>query len=338
MKKLLFPLSYVFMISILFSCSGEENPTTPDPEVEPEVPEVAVDSYQYLVLRNDGELYEMGNNTGEISGAGKIPEIEFNVVFNAIATSAEKIYIYEQEMDPFQGFIHIFDRETRTSVVRVINFPQEVFGENATLLGLEWDEENNNLIGIVKEEMEASGMFTSRIARIDPETMEVTSMDIQFDKAVISAVSLIDSKLLISTLKSSTVGTNEFFEIDLATGMLTELDIPEMAGPPVQFASRAGDSRIFGFLPLQGTNLMGASTPVLYDVETKEFIRLYPNELTSSRNFHIQSFYNPYNKEYVGLMGSGLFHYNPDSSNSKITPSNYENISTTSAIIDVKEL
>lgn len=338
MKKLLFPLSYFFMISILFSCSGEENPITPDPEVEPVVPEVAVDSYNYLVLKNDGELYEMGNNTGDISGAGKIQDIEFNVVFNAIATSAEKIYIYEQEMDPFQGFIHIFDRETRTSVVQEINFSQEIFGDNATLLALEWDEENNNLIGIVKEEMEASGILTSRVARIDPESLEVSSMDIQFEKAVISAVSLIDNKLLISTLKSSTVGTNEFFEIDLATGLLTELEIPEMAGPPVQFASRAGDSKVFGFLLLQGTNLMGASTPVLYDVDTREYIRLYPNELTSSRNFFIQSFYNPYNKEYVGLMGKGLYHFNLDTATSRITTTNYENLSTTSAIIDVKEI
>lgn len=341
MKKLLFPLSYLFIFLVVLSCTGDEVPTKSETPVEPEIPEVAVDNFKYLVLRNDGQLFEIGDATGKVTRAGKLQNIDFNILFNAIATSPDKIYIYEHEFDPFQGYIHIMDRESRTTEVKKIDIPQE-YGESAGIISLDWDETNQVLVAIIKANLEANIPPTSRVVTIDPGSMEITSLDIELDRNFIATTSLLRNKLYVSTLRS-TSGENSFFKIDLVNRSRRDITVDNGGLPPVQFAHRATANELFAFLPVQGSNFMGEFTPVILDLDNNEVDYLLPSERMSTRNYNTKSIYNSEGKEYVSIVASstyiGLFRYNVSDAETKITHiSNFEELSSLCAIIDVKKI
>lgn len=326
----------------LISCSEDE--ALPKPEVLPEVNLETKDTYKYIALRNDGQLFEVGNLTGKIDLINKIPGIDFNTTFNAITSSPTHLYIYEHKFPPLQSLIHIYNRTTKTSQSKIISFPQDVFGEFPGLLSLEWDKRSENLIGLIKEHYEQGPHDISRLARIDPVTLEITSMNIEVDLAHIISTQLIENNIYTSTYRTSTgSGNNDFFKIDLRSGALTSLELENMVRPPIHLSKNTRNNILFGFLPVEGSNFMGAARPVLINPDNMQVTDLFPNEVIGNLNFMGRSFFNPDSGEHVDFITSttyfGLFHYNTSSQKVSVTHlESPNNLSSLVGIVDVRKV
>lgn len=336
MNKFLSSWLLVLIVFGFISCTTEN--VTPEPEVLPE----AVDTYKYIALRNDGQLFEVGNLTGKVTPVNKIPGIDFNTVFNAVTSSPTHLYIYEHRFPPLESLIHIYNLTSKTSQAKPIRFPADVFGEFPGLLSMEWDEANENLVGLVKEHYEQGPHHNSRVVRIDPVSLEVTSMDIEVDRAHIISTQLVQNTIYTSTIRTSTgSGTNDFFKIDLSSGAMTTLELPGMVRPPLHLSKNADNHILFSFLPVEGSNFMGAARPVLIDPNNLKVTDLLPNEVIGTLNFNGRSFFNPASGEHVDFITSttyyGLFQYNTNTQKVTVTHIDFPNdLSSLVGIVGVK--
>lgn len=334
LKFLVIFLSLAFFIS----CSTEES--DPKPIIDPTVE----DTYNYIALRNDGQLFEIGNFSGKVTPGAQIPEIEFNVLLNGIASTTEKIYIYEHEFDPFQGYIHVYDKATGESTVHALELSTEIFGEFPGLVSLDWDQDNKVLIAIVKENYESNFPLTGRVAAIDPQSFEVSSLEIAVERAHILSTVLKDNSIFATSYGSGTASeSNHFFEIDLSTGKVTDFDFPGMVEPPVHLAKNQFTDNLFGFLPVPNSTFAGETEPVLINYVSNEVIPLLPNNVTGSKNMFGNSFFNPHTREYVDVITSatynGLFQYEINTGKVKVTQIQLPNdLSSLFAIIGVQRL
>jgi hypothetical protein len=323
---------------------GFNSCTTDEVQQEPEVLPNAIDTYKYIGLRSDGQLFTVGNHTGKISPVKKIPGIEFISNFNAVTYSPTNLYIYEHKFPPSQSVIHIYNRTTKTTQTKPISFSEEVFGEGSGLVSLEWDEANFVLVGLVKEYFESGPNHNTRVARIDPGNFEVTSMNIEFDRAHIISTQLIENKIYTSTYRpGSGGGSNDFFRIDLAMGTLTSLELPNMVWPPIHLSKNNTNNLLFGFLPVAGSTFAGEAKPVAINPATRQVTNLLPNEMIGNLNFSGRSFFNPETAEHVDFISSttyfGLFQYNINTQQTTVTKLTIPNdLSSLVVIIDVKKV
>lgn len=338
MKKSLPIWLFVLSVFCLTSCTSEE--AQPEPGILPE----AVDTYLYIALRNDGQLFEVGNKTGKISPVNKIPGINFNMVFNAVTSSSTDLYIYEHKFPPQQSSLHVYNRTTKTSQTKSINFSPEIFGEAPGLVSLEWDESSSGLIGLVKEHYEEGPHHKTRVARLDPDTFEVSSLDIEIDRAHIISTQLVGNKIYTSTYKTSTgSGRNDFFHIDLTTGAATSVEINNMVRPPIHLSKSSNNNVLFGFLPTEGTGFAGAARPVLIDLSGGQITELYPDEIIGNKNFNGRSFFNATSGEHVDFITSGTYHglfqYNTSTNKVTVTELPLPNeLSSLVTIVDVRKV
>jgi hypothetical protein len=310
MKKI-FPSLFLLLVFTLISCSTAENPP------EPEVPEVVAeeDTYNFIALRNDGQLFEIGNKTGKISSGNKIQGIEFNTLFNGVTSTGSTLYVYEHRFDPFQAYIHEYNLVTGTNKTHEINFSEDVFGPYAGLISLEYDEQNNMLLALVKENFEENHPLTSRVARIDPVTFEVSSLDIEINKGHIMGTLLKDNNIYASSYKTSTgSGENDFFKIDLSNGSINRIALDNISIPPIHLSHNVTKNTLFGFLPVPGSTFLGASEPVIMNPGTGEITYLLPEEITGNKHQFGRSIYHPATNEHVDIITSptynALFRYN----------------------------
>ena len=312
MRQIFTPQYFSFLFFILISCSAESPKKEQKPTPAPEPVEVQ-DTYGYIFMRNDGKLFEIGDETGEISVFGTIPGIEFNAVLNATTSSGSKFYAYEHEFDPFGGFIHEYDTDTKTGTAHPLSFPADVFGQNAGLVTLEWDEENQNLLAVVQENFEDPGSHTATVARIDPATFEVTSTGMKLEEAHISSTTLKGDDLYVSLYSTGTGGVDDLIALNLNSGEKSSVERFAFMYAPIHLSADKSSNKLFGFFPYN-YEFMGASEPVLIDPVKNTIEMLLHDELTGNLNKVGSSFYNSGTKEHVDLITApeyhALFRYN----------------------------
>lgn len=340
MKKNFSRLLTALVVIIFTSCSPDE--VQKEPGIP--APAEAVDTYNYVVLRNDGQLFEIGNRSGRVTAGSTIPGLEFNALFNGIASSATKIYIYEHEFDPFRGYIHVYDRMTKKTEVKALELSEEIFGEAPALISLEWNEADQSLIAIVKEDLENNNNLTGKVARIDPVSFEVNFIDVEFEKGYIKSAVYSDGKIYASALSSSTGRTaDDFFAIDVKDKTVAALDFADMDLPPLRLSKSPEGNTLFGFLPVRNSSFASAARPVLLNMNTREITPLLPEEVIGLQNDNGKSFYNSETKEHVEIITSetymGLFQYNKDTGEPLITKIEVpNNMSSLIQIIDARKL
>lgn len=323
----------------LISCSTSDS--APDP-VDPE--EVVEDAYNYIVLRHDGQMFEIGDNTGQIKKINKIPNVEMISVGNTVTGSAAKIYFYEHKFPPQQPLIHEYTFATKTSTFHVIEFPEVDFGPFAGLESLEWDENKKLLVGIVRENFGEDRPKPARLAQIDPETFLVSSLDIEVPKKYIISALKKGNQIYASSYRSHSSGyESEFFKIDLQNGSINNLIVDGMTIAPIHLSHNENKNILFGFLPVQGSSFLGASKPVVIDPATGVVKQLLPNELTGNLNQFGRSFFNIGNKEHVDLITSptylAIFRYNSETQKVTLTKLPHPNdLGTANNIVGVVKL
>lgn len=337
-------LQFIALTLLFVSCSKEnsdsevsENPEEPGVEIE--------DTYKYLALRANGSLYEIGNKTGKVSGVSSISEMQgnLNMIPSAVTASDEKIFIYEHLFDPFQGRILVMDKETKSVEVYVLDFPVEIYGENAGLNSLDWDPQEGNLVGIVKDEMDYNNNNTSRVVRIDPETMVLDYEEISFEHNITLSTSLLGHKLYALSSNSGDLEHSELLEIDLNTKNVGKLEISESGLFMGNLANNGDDNFLFGLLPVRGSSYMAEMEAFKLNLSNNEFEALPEISRFSGHHFARKSFYNKVSNDFAELIlkdnGDELLQYNyQEEEISTIELTGAEDFDTSVIIIDYVEI
>ena len=344
LKVLSLYLTFVF----LFSCSNDGGENSDDMGNIPEETDnpVIKDDYNYIALRNDGNLFTIGSKSGKVTNTGQIDGLEFNTVFNTITSSSTNTYIYEPWFDPVEGRLFIRDRNSGVTEKVILDFP-EAFGDNPGFISLDWDENHQNLVGIVKQEFDSGPInLPLNVVRLDPETFEFSVyQDLDLNSAGyvnISASQLIEQKLYVSASKGSDFIHNDLLEIDLTAGTFTVLPQEGMETGIITFGSSPNSSKLIAFAPQLNTSYTGTVRPYVYNLLSREV-----EEISSIPRIYIlqlsyKPFYNPYNGELVTLLGRdevSIFNYNLSDGKYAFVPvANPEDLSSLIAIIDVVKL
>ncbi len=304
------------LLVFLFSCSEEDS--SAEEENPSETPEEAVDSFNYIALQNDGTLYTIGNNTGQVTQTGRIPGIEFNTIFNSVTSSGSKIFIYEHRFNPPKGILYIYDKQSGKTVSAILDFPEK-FGENTALMSLDWDEESKNLVGITREDLDLpTSVKPVKVVRIEPDTFKVTTtseVDLHsMGYSNVYSTSLIGQKLYAVTLKNSNWDP-DLLEIDLENDAVEILPVTGREAGITNLGYSGNGHTLFGFSPVPNSNLMAEVRPVTFNVQDSTVKEISKVPRISTLNFAHKTFYNKEAKEFAELIGADnkkhLFKYRP---------------------------
>jgi len=328
---------------VMFSCSKNSEPDTKNQEPEEQVVE---DNYQYIALRNDGELFTIGDQSGVVETAGSIPGLEFNTIFNTVTSSSENTYIYESWFDPPQPRLFIRNRKTGNSEMVILELPEE-FGNIPGFMSLDWDESQNNLIGIIRHEFDSPSIDKPlKIARIDPDTYEIQVLE-NLDLNTLGyqnvfSSQLIDQKIYVSASKNSRIRDADLLEVDLSNKTIKVLSQESIETGLVNLAAIPNTNKLLGFAPQLNTGYAGAVRPYIYDINMEELVLLDAVPRISGLHFANKTFLNHDSGELITLIareGHGLFKYDYQSGDFEIIPiKNPEDLSSMIAVIDVIKL
>ncbi|MEO1053236.1 MAG: cadherin repeat domain-containing protein [Bacteroidota bacterium] len=169
----------------------------------------AVDDFQLLAVSDLGEVFEIGNNTGNIAESGQISKEKSGTALltNTLVASEDKIYAIEYFNDPAPtSNLLIYDRENGTTEIIPLAIPATITGNEIATIAMTLDD--GNLIGIVTENFLVDNS-TKHLINIDLQDNSVTELGITFNERSVSSMIKMDSKLYISTWEEG------FLEVDL---------------------------------------------------------------------------------------------------------------------------
>lgn len=333
----------LFMFGLLLNACSESD--SPDEIDIPETP-VVEDTHQYVILRNDGSLFNIGNKTGQVSPGGEVPGIEFNVIFNAVTASANKVFIYEARFDPPTGVLHVLDKTSGQTESVVLEFPEE-FGSNPGLVSLDWDQSNQNLVGIVRQEMDQpTPGLPLKVVRLDPETFSFqvyATLDLNsagYENVFSSQLK--DQKLYVSASMKADYIPSDLLEIDLTQETFKVLSQDQTSPGMLNLGSEPGSGTLYGFEPQLNSGTMAAVRPLVYDIGSQQATELSGIPDFSVVNFAHKMFYDGENRELIDLVakdGFSVYRYNLSDQQHELIPiQNPQDLSSLAAIIDVLRL
>lgn len=177
-----------------------------------------VDDYKLLAVTDLGEVFKIGNNTGEIENIGQISK-ESNDTFlstNTLISSEDKIYSIEYLYNPTPtNNLLIYDRQEGTGQIIPLTIPSTINGDERGIIALAWND--NNLIGVLAENVLINNS-TKHLININLQDNSITEMGITFNEDAITSMTKINSKLYISTWGEG------FLEIDLTNNSVNNFN------------------------------------------------------------------------------------------------------------------
>lgn len=198
-------LNYLLLILPFFTLSCGESDNEPVIEPDNEI----IDDYKLLASSDLGEIFEIGNNTGNIESVGQINKESSNTILNAstLIASESKIYSIEYiyNSSPTNNLL-IFDKQNKTTQVIPLILPSNINGDEKGIFALAWD--NNNLIGVLAENVLLNNS-TKHLININLQDNSITDLGITFNVDKITSMKKINSKLYIATWGEG------FLEVDL---------------------------------------------------------------------------------------------------------------------------
>jgi hypothetical protein len=211
MKKYISNFLSLLLVLFTLSCDDSDYQTTTEPDNE------VIDDYKLVAVSDRGEIFEIGNNSGDIENVGQIDKENQNSFLsaNSLISSEEKIYSVEYVYNPSpKNNLLIFDRQNETSQIIPLSIPSTINGNERGIIALAWD--NNNLIGVLAENVLMNNS-TKHIINIDLQDNSITELGITFNEDRISSMKKINSKLYISTWGEG------FLEVDLINNSVNNL-------------------------------------------------------------------------------------------------------------------
>lgn len=176
-----------------------------------------VDDYNLLAVSDLGEVFEIGNNTGNLESVGQINRANNSSILstnNLIATE-DKIYSIEYIYNPSPtNNLLVFDRQNSTSQIIPLILPSSINGDERGIIALAWD--NNTMIGILAENVLITNS-TKHIININLQDNSITDLGITFHEDLITSMKKMNSKLYILTWGEG------FLEVDLTNNTVNNL-------------------------------------------------------------------------------------------------------------------
>ncbi|MGB6150792.1 MAG: hypothetical protein WBG48_02270, partial [Pricia sp.] len=237
-------LFYFSFLLILLACSKDET----ESDSEPTKPDVT-DTFKYIAVSGTGfaQLYEIGNNTGNITKSGNISGLEYNIVPNAITVSKKHYYFYQPLFDPVvMNKIFVYDKATKQTKAIELNL-SDTFGEFAILSSLDWDESNQRLVGIVCNDYLARNK-TNSLVTIDIDIIEIIAPGIEFVQDNINSTFLKEGILYVSSFSNASV--NDFNKIDIAAKTVEKIVFEDKTFIFTGLSGNDTDNTLFAFRPL----------------------------------------------------------------------------------------
>jgi len=167
------------------------------------------DDFKLLSVTDIGEIFSIGNNTGEVSIIGNLDlQRSASLLSNTnITASSESIYGIEYVYDPGPtNNLLMFNRNTRLASRMVISLPNTIPGNERGIIAMTYN--GSGLTAVVTEDI-FRARATKHVVDINLQTNIATDTGITFNEDVLTSIRQIDNKLYIST-------NNEgFLEINL---------------------------------------------------------------------------------------------------------------------------
>lgn len=177
-----------------------------------------IDDYNLVAVSDRGEIFEIGNNTGQIVNVGLIArenEASSTITNNLISTD-KSIFSMEYTYTPTPtNNLLKYDRQTGSSQIIPLTLPSTIEGYDRCIVALAVDD--NNLIGVLNEDL-LRDHAPNHIINIDLQNYSVTDLGISFNESYISSLLKIGSILYISTLREG------FLIVDLEQKTIEKLD------------------------------------------------------------------------------------------------------------------
>ncbi len=177
-----------------------------------------VDDYKLLAVSNLGEVFEIGNNTGDIENIGQINRENNSSILstNNLISSSDKIYSIEYLYNPTPtNNLLIYDRYEGTGQIIPLTIPSTINGNERGIIALGWND--NNLIGVLAENVLISNS-TKHLININLQDNSITELGITFNEDAVTSMIKINSKLYISTWGEG------FLEIDLTNKSVNNIN------------------------------------------------------------------------------------------------------------------
>tara|TARA_B100000787_G_C16135873_1_gene269610 strand:+ start:16 stop:981 length:966 start_codon:yes stop_codon:yes gene_type:complete len=203
-------LNYLLLILTFFalSCGGSDNEIIDEPYNE------INDDYKLLVASDLGEIFKIGNNTGDIESIGQIDKESSSSILpsSTLISSENEIYSIEYIYNPSPtNNLLVYNKQNGTTQITPLNLPSNINGDEKGIIALTWDD--NNLIGILAENVLIENS-TKHIININLQDKSITDLGITFNKDRITSMKKNNSKLYLSTWGEGLI------EVDLTNNLL----------------------------------------------------------------------------------------------------------------------
>jgi hypothetical protein len=173
------------------------------------------DDFDLFAVSDLGEVFTIGNNTGNIESVGQIDKENSNSILptTTLIATDDTIYAVEYVYNPSPtNNLLIYDKQTGSTEIVPLILPSTINGDEPGLIALASD--GSNLIGVVAENVLITGSV-KHIVSISLQDNSIADTGITFNEDAITSIKKIDSKLYLSTWNEG------FMEVDLVANSVT---------------------------------------------------------------------------------------------------------------------
>jgi hypothetical protein len=196
--NLLFRVLALNCAIFFMSCSSEPSS---EKQVEP-----VKDDYSYLVVNATGKINKIGNNTGIITTYSEFKGFNTTAFLNlnTVTSNSNKIFLIESLTS---DKLYVFDKATNLTTTKTLIYPNTIATPGSVLLSLQWNDQNNVLYGILKENKNDADSM-SYLVTINLPSFEVIYTGISFNQKNSFSTFINGNKFYSSSYKDNTIEIN----------------------------------------------------------------------------------------------------------------------------------
>jgi hypothetical protein len=309
----------LFCLVFLFSCAGDSSSN--------DVNQVK-DDFNYLVVNSSGKINKIGNKTGVISTYSEFNGVNSSSILNLNSVTSNSNKIFLAEYLPPANKLFVFDKTNNQTTSKVLVFPDTIIGGGLILISLQWNEQSNQLFGII---INTYAKDLCYFVTINPTTFDVNYSGISFYQKGSLSTFINGNKFYSSCYNDNTI----------------EVNITDNNSKPVFFnssssavsftrAATTSNNILYGMKGIVG-NINGVNL-VKFDLSDNTFTDILPNEIYGLINVSGKGFIDTVNNQFVNIVNKnnkfGVLKYNISSNSTEFVSVNNTGMDNNMVIID----
>lgn len=320
---------FLFTALSLFTVSCGDSDSSEDPITDPVVVPVIADNYKILSVTSEGNIFEIGNNTGNIQAKGHITNQSNLIQLATICNVGSKIYAFESSYIPSPNILLIYDKLTGQTTTHQIVLPTSLTSTMADPFITDVEYNGSELIAIVSENQPNINR-PNNIISINLNNYQTTDLNINFFQNTLTSVELISDQLFIST------GNKGLLKIDLTLKTVTELQDNGSKINGTRLA-KIGTTKL-GIMKMGIPQVVNGVKPFEYNLQTNVLTDKSAGEIFAVGNITGASL--NYNNEFLNIVFNsqsqlGLLKINYETNTRSFVPLNYSILNANAIIVDI---